>query len=160
MKLSDGEVTGLRLGGSQYAYGALLEDDTPIAVMEGRIIAVDNEGWQVEYQSLSYSQHPWETTPCALSDLRVYRRVTKADTRLLSAQQQEFCDLDPIIVLPVQCKDAGVVIQGDLPQKTIKNLGGGIRGIECRLSEVPKNTQIKILYGFHQKSRLIIRHAL
>jgi hypothetical protein len=158
IRLINGLVVGLRLGGLEDGAGGWLEDGTPIAVMGD----VDNEGYKVEFvgqggpvdEGGKYRMHPWEESGrCYFSS--VWRRVGKADVAKLSKQQQEFVGLDPEVQVPTGSYhvfgsgSGSVYVSGKLPDKPEEDFGHngfcGMRGIVCRLSEVPAETEVKVV---------------
>jgi hypothetical protein len=141
-------MSGLRLGGHERPFAARLVDGTPICVMNGLRIAIDNDGYEVE--------HDGEGGYC---------RIAKASGDQLSCQQQEMIGLDPEVFVPVRAlpkpgkPHCRVDVDGPLPDKRPFKLGKTL-AIGCRLSEVPSETSVKIYYFRDRTTRLIIRPAI
>jgi hypothetical protein len=136
--------------------------------MVGDTATVDHEGYEVELdRSEDNRLHPWESTGRTYSGLKIFRRVRKAPRELLSLQQQELLGLDPLILVPVDAQAwrgklcHRVTVSGPLPPKPRVHFGRGVWGIECRLSEVPEQTQVTIFdVEPPPKTRLIVGAAL
>jgi hypothetical protein len=158
VRIKNGSVVGLRLGGRQYAQGAYLEDGTPIAVIEwsrskGRDFdGVDHEGYEVKFVDLfGAAVHPWEITGIPYTAAH-YQRLGKADPATLTAQELEFIGLDPTIRVPTDSYfvfgsgSHEVYVKGRLPEKEVIDFGHngfwGENGIECKLSEIPATTKV------------------
>jgi hypothetical protein len=141
-------MPGLRLGGHERPFAARLVNGTPICVMNGPRIVIDNDGYEVEPDGEG-----------------VYRRIAKASGDRLSCQQQEMIGLDPEVFVPVQAlpkpgkPHCRIDVDGPLPDKRAFQLGKTL-AIGCRLSEVPSETSIKIYYFRERTTCLVIRPAI
>jgi hypothetical protein len=141
-------MPGLRLGGHEHPFAARLVNGTPICVMNGPRIVIDNDGYEVEHEGEG-----------------VYRRIAKASDDHLSCQQQEMIGLDPVVLVPVRALPTQgkpycrVDVDGPLPDKRRFKLGKTL-AIGCRLNEVPSETSVKVYYFRDSTTRLIIRPAI
>jgi hypothetical protein len=141
-------MPGLRLGGYERLFAARLVNGTPICVMNGPRIVIDNDGYEVEHDGEG-----------------VYRRIAKASGDQLSCQQQEMIGLDPEVFVPVRAlpkpgkPHCRVDVDGPLPNKRLFKLGRTL-AVGCRLSEVPGETSVKVYHFRDRTTRLIIRPRL